>query len=118
MSKPKGYKNKEAKKQKQGRIGSTKQEERKVLSAGDIDKEGITVKPIGIENHISEEYGKYWSMEAILYKDGEQEGIVLNFGGKRLHDLIEENWEAIKGTKIRIEGYGEGYERYYEVYQE
>lgn len=107
---------KQNKKSKGKLLGSTKQDDRKVINAGDVPESGIYIKPTDMRESTNEEYGKFWSLECELYEGDKETLAVLNFGGKKLHKLLKDNWAGIKGDVVVLKGFGEGFERYYELY--
>jgi len=104
---------------KRGKVFSTeeyREPDRVVRSAGSIDEKGwlmiISDKPELREG----KWGEFWSLPVELAGEGEEGTLcVINSSSKRLLRLLSDYFPHLVGKKVLIQGFGQGFDRYYEI---
>lgn len=91
-------------------------DDRQIINAGSIDEDGLELVIESEPQARKGTYGTYWSLEVqLIGEDGEEVPAVINFSGKKLHRMIEDVYDAIKGERIFLWASGEKFSRRYYI---
>jgi len=94
----------------------TEEYDRERVSAGSINGDGFVFNcEVIYPETYAGRFGDFYVAEGTIEEDGIEKPVSLIYSSKRLYRLMMKNKEKLEGRKIKITGYGEGFNRHYAV---